>query len=94
MTTLAYQIEELKRELQKLATVRGRWMKNAWFESALLASVIMIIASLVFFCLSRSIRLLLQPSSAHKNTHRQNDLPKYVRGSTIVLLRPAGALYG
>jgi len=47
MTTLAEQMEELSKAFKKLANVKGRWMKNVWWESALLASLIMIIGSLV-----------------------------------------------
>lgn len=52
MTTLDEQFEELGKELKKLATVKGRWMKNVWFESALLASLVMILASLIMLALS------------------------------------------
>lgn len=39
------QVEELGKELKKLSAIRGRWMKNIWMESAILASL----ASLVIF---------------------------------------------
>ncbi len=54
MTTLAEQFEKLGKELKVLSLVRGRWMKNIWFESALLASLVMILASMVMLAISSS----------------------------------------
>lgn len=38
MIIVSDQIEELRQELKKLFTIKGRWMKNIWIESAILAS--------------------------------------------------------
>jgi len=54
VTTLAEQLEELGKELKKLANVRGRWMKNVWFEAALLASLVLILSSLAVWAICPS----------------------------------------